>query len=125
MDTLRRIRHSIVKTAIRRPLVWMRHRGFRPADCFVASYPRSGSTWLCFLLAEILTRNESQFGTVNELIPQVGDHRNAKPILPTGGKVIKTHEPYRREYQKNDLPSTRCKRRAALRACIPASPRTV
>jgi hypothetical protein len=100
MYTLRRIRHSILKTAIRRPLVWGDHRGVGQRDCFVASYPRSGSTWLRFLLAEVLTGKGSQFGMVNELIPDVGAHRKAKPILPGGGNLIKTHESYRREYKK-------------------------
>lgn len=100
MYTLRRIRHTILKTAIRRPLIWGHHRGFGQRDCFVASYPRSGSTWLRFLLAEVLTGKGSQFGMVNALIPDVGDHRKAKPILPSGGNLIKTHEPYRREYKK-------------------------
>jgi hypothetical protein len=90
----------MLKTAMRRPLIWQQHRGLGPHDCFVASYPRSGSTWLRFLLAEVLTGKESQFGIVNQAIPYVGSHHNAKPILPSGGNLIKTHEPYRREYKK-------------------------
>jgi hypothetical protein len=100
MYTLRRIRHLIQKTAIRKPLVWGRHRGLGQRDCFIASYPRSGSTWLRFLLAEVLTGRGSQFGIVNEVIPDVGHHHKTKPILPSRGNLIKTHEPYRREYQK-------------------------
>src|SRR5690349_7136880 len=55
MPTLRQIRYRAAKSRLRAPFVWLRHRGLDPQDTFVASYPRSGSTWLCFLLFEILT----------------------------------------------------------------------
>jgi len=100
MTTLARVRHNILKTPLRAPLVWVRHRSFAPADAFVAAYPRSGSTWLRFLLAELLSGQGSQFGTVNELIPQVGHHQRSRPILPGGGRLIKTHESYRSQYRR-------------------------
>jgi Sulfotransferase domain len=100
MTTLRRVRHELSKTPVRAPLVWMRHRGFRPADVFVGSYPRSGSTWLRFMLLEILAGQASGFANTNEMLPDVGKHEAGAPVLPGGGRLIKTHEPFRAEYKK-------------------------
>jgi hypothetical protein len=69
-------------------------------DIFVASYPRSGSTWLRFLLFEALTKRDAGFDDVNRYIPDVGMHRDAVPLLPTGGRLIKTHEAFRPEYKR-------------------------
>lgn len=52
------------------------------------------------MLLEILTGNFSSFSTVNQLLPAVGQHHNAMPLLPQAGRLIKTHEAYRREYKK-------------------------
>ncbi|HKS75489.1 MAG TPA: hypothetical protein VJQ82_19930, partial [Terriglobales bacterium] len=59
MPSFRQIRYGVAKSKLRAPLVWLRHRGLGPRDTFVASYPRSGSTWLRFQLFELLTRRES------------------------------------------------------------------
>ena len=66
---------------------------------FVASYPRAGSTWLRFLLNDVLTGACSDFASVNRNIPHVGSHANAFQ-LPGGARLIKTHEMFRREYQQ-------------------------
>ncbi len=97
---LRRIRYQLSKSSLRVPLVWSRHRGLTPRDVFVASYPRSGSTWLRFLLFETLTRNDAGFDNVNRMIPDVGMHGAATSLLPNQGRLIKTHEPYRPEYRR-------------------------
>ncbi len=97
---LRQIRHRASKTALRKPLVWARHRRLRPADAFVGSYPRSGSTWLRFMLNELLVGNASGFTNVNEALPDVGKHDQALPVLIGNGRLIKTHEPFRSEYRK-------------------------
>lgn len=100
MPTLRRLRHQLSKTGLRSPLLWIRHHGFRSSDVFTASYPRSGSTWLRFLLAEILAGQSSGFKGVNLLSPDVGEHAGAQPLLSGGGRLIKTHELYRPSYKK-------------------------
>lgn len=66
----------------------------------IASYPRSGNTWFRFLLAEIMTDHITGFDDINKTVPQIGQHHLALPLLPGGGRLIKTHEPYRREYAK-------------------------
>jgi hypothetical protein len=100
MPILRKVRYSLSKTPVRAPLVWARHRGFQTSDAFVGSYPRSGSTWLRFMLLEILAGRASGFSNTNEMIPDVGRHLTAAPVLPAGGRLIKTHEPFRAEYKK-------------------------
>ncbi|MFQ5682188.1 MAG: sulfotransferase domain-containing protein [Candidatus Binatia bacterium] len=100
MVSVRYLRHRLSKTRVRAPFIWLRHRGLRPDDVLIASYPRSGNTWLRFLLAEILTTQSSEFQTIDQVIPEVGNHHRAVRILPRGGRLIKSHEPYRKEYQR-------------------------
>jgi hypothetical protein len=73
-----------------------RHRGLDPADALLASFPRSGNTWLLFMLAELLTGDEVDFMEAITAVPLVGRHRGAPALLPGGGRLIKTHEAYRR-----------------------------
>jgi hypothetical protein len=100
MPILRKVRFSLAKTPARAPLVWARHRNFLPSDAFVGSYPRSGSTWLRFMLLEILSGEASGFSKTNEMLPDVGKHSTGATVLPAGGRLIKTHEPFRPEYKK-------------------------
>lgn len=100
MPNFRQLRYEMAKSFLRVPLVWQRHRGLNPKDIFVASYPRSGSTWLRFLLFEALTKQDAGFEHVNRYIPDVGGQQKAVPLLPQGGRLIKTHEAYRRDYKR-------------------------
>lgn len=79
---------------LRRPFMIARHRSLTPHDAFLSSYPRSGTTWLRFLLFETLTGDSSGFGLMRTAIPSVGKQEGARPVLEHGGKVIQTHEPY-------------------------------
>ncbi|MBZ5679771.1 MAG: sulfotransferase domain-containing protein [Acidobacteriia bacterium] len=100
MPTMRRVRFKLSKTGLRSPLLWIRHHGFRASDIFTASYPRSGSTWLRFILVELLAGQSSGFKGVNLLSPDVGEHSGAQALLPGNGRLIKTHELYRLSYKK-------------------------
>jgi hypothetical protein len=80
--------------------IWWDHRGLRDADVMVCSYPRSGSTWLRFLLFGMTAGVRGSFSNVGKDIPYVGNHANADPLVPGGGRLIKTHEPYRHSYRK-------------------------
>jgi len=100
MPILRKLRHEVAKTGVRAPLVWARHKSLRANDVFFASYPRSGSTWLRFVLFESIAGQASGFGNVNESIPDVKEHKTGLPLMPNGGRLIKTHEVYHPEYRK-------------------------
>ena len=76
-----------------------RHRGLTTDDCFIASFPRSGNTWLRFLLADLAAGGKVDYESVDRLIPGVGRHDGA-PLLAGGSRLIKTHERYRQEYQR-------------------------
>jgi hypothetical protein len=96
----KRLRYRTTRTWLRHPIVWLRHRGLDANDVFIAEYPRSGSTWLRFMLVEILTGSSAQFLNVNRTIPEIGTHGKVPPVLPGEGRLIKTHEPYRSGYKR-------------------------
>ena len=96
----RKLRRKFSRTILRVPVIWYRHHGFRPEDVFFASYPRSGTTWSRHTLFEILTGQRSGFRAVDSMLCGVGKHRQGAPVLPGGGRLISTHEQYRKEYKK-------------------------
>jgi len=100
MSAFTRLRGRAARTRFRAPLVWLRHRGLDSADVFLASYPRSGNTMLRFMLAEALTGDSSSFDHIQRIIPEIGVHGRALAVAPCGGRLIKTHEPYRPEYKR-------------------------
>src|SRR5260370_25081443 len=95
-----RFRHMLSKTRLRVPLMWSYHRGFQPYDVFLASYPRSGSTWGRFVLFEILTGQDSTFDAVNRDLNGIKDHKLGRRVLLHDGRLIGTHEPFRKEYRR-------------------------
>jgi hypothetical protein len=97
---LRKIHARLSQTPLRVPILWLRHRQIRPADVFLASYPRSGSTWVRFTVYEALTGKPSEFASVNESFRAVGEHFEAPELLPQKGRFIGTHEQYRPAYQR-------------------------
>jgi hypothetical protein len=66
-------------------------------DAFAGEYPKSGITWLRFLLYESLTGQQATWPGVNRVVI---DRPYAAPVFPDGGRMIPTHEPYRSEYRK-------------------------
>jgi hypothetical protein len=99
-NAYRKLRRKLSRTALRAPLIWLRHHGFRPADIFLGSYPRSGTTWTRFVLLEILTGHEGGFDEVNGILHGVGNHPTGAAVLPGGGRLLATHEQYRKPYHK-------------------------
>lgn len=96
----RKFRRKLSKTKLRIPHIWLRHRGITSADVFFASYPRSGTTWSRFTLYEILTGHEASFHAVNAALRGVGRHAMGLHVLPGNGRLISTHEQYRKEYKR-------------------------
>ena len=94
---LRRIYYRSLFRHLRR-ITWD-HRGLAPTDVMLASYPRSGNAWLRFMLLEMLV-GEASFQRVIAEAPYIGRHRAAPRLLPTGGRLVKTHEPYTRVYKR-------------------------
>ena len=100
MQIYRLIHAKAARSRIRVPRVWSWHLGLKPQDVFLASYPRSGSTWLRFMLFEILTGEDPRFKDIDKCIPEINMQRGAPPMLPRAGRLIKTHEKYRKDYKK-------------------------
>jgi Sulfotransferase domain len=83
------IRRLLQWAGHQRPVLHMRTRYLTPNDALLAAYPRSGSTWMRFLLYESLTGQPAEFDAVNTY-----KGRNARRVLPGGGRVVGTHERY-------------------------------
>lgn len=88
--------------------VWNRIRGrdvqIRPDDVFLVSYPRSGSTWLRFLLGNLLTygtQTKIDFFSVRWMIPDVHvpEQRATLSALPSP-RLIKSHSQLNPEYPR-------------------------
>ncbi len=79
-------------------IIW-NHRGLRPADVVLASYPRSGSVWLRFILSEMLT-GEASFRAIRTTVPEIYRLPIARSVLPEGGRIVKSHEPYLARYRR-------------------------
>lgn len=96
-----RLRYRLRTTPLRDVLVAYRHWGLRPNDVMLASFPKSGSTWLTFMLAQLAWRSGREQKLVDDrYLPGIGKQGRAEKRLPSGGRLIRTHEPYRRDYKQ-------------------------
>lgn len=65
-----------------------------PEDAFLVSYPRSGTTWLRFLLYEALTGESPEFGHIKKAVASLNKHHEAAKVLGEQGRLIQSHETY-------------------------------
>jgi Sulfotransferase domain len=90
---LRRFVPAGLRPVVRDRLVRFRHLGLTAADAVLVSYPKSGSTWLRFLLGHVMCGQEVDFDSVRDALPPIGRHRRAPRLLPGDGRMVRTHEP--------------------------------
>ena len=83
--TRTKLRYALARTPVRSFVVALRHLGLRRDDAFLSAYPRSGSTWVKFLLYEGLTGQAAGFEVSSNAIPHIGRHRRAPTLLGDGG----------------------------------------
>lgn len=76
----------------RRALVKYRHHGLTPDDVVLAAYPKSGSTWLRFVLAGALSGEDMNFDVIRAVSPPVGRQRKGPKIVNARGRLVKSHE---------------------------------
>jgi len=72
---------------------------FLDDDVFLVSYPKSGSTWMRFLLANYISNGQVDILQINSVVPDV--HFNPQDIVETlDPRIIKTHESYNPKYKR-------------------------
>lgn len=68
-------------------------------DIFLVSYPRSGNTWLRFLLASIIhNAHNIDFKLIEKYAPDLYMHDNNYLLTLNRPRIIKSHEKYNRDY---------------------------
>ena len=73
-----------------------------PDDIFLVSYPKSGNTWLRFIIANLLYSNRIavSFSNIGILIPDIYKYRDQDLLqLPTP-RILKSHECFDTKYPK-------------------------
>jgi hypothetical protein len=70
---------------------------------WIASYPKSGNTWLRFLACNLLFGRQESAAALNQLVPDMHELRQDDP-LPAARQVIKTH--FSTDRLKSVLPKT-------------------
>ena len=90
-------RRWALATGLHNPFV---PRQIWPDDVFFVSYPRSGSTWLRFLLANLVKVGDEaiDFHNVARFIPEVADLASGGPYASP--RIIRTHAPYQKRYPR-------------------------
>lgn len=78
-----------------------RHYTVYPDDTFLVSYPKSGNTWVRFLLANLIHPNETvTFANINHLLPAPGViTRRFLKTVPRP-RILKSHEPFDARFKK-------------------------
>ncbi len=78
-----------------------RHYTVYPDDTFLVSYPKSGNTWVRFLLANLIHPDETvSFANINRLLPAPGviTKRFLKSVPRP--RILKSHEPFDARFRK-------------------------
>lgn len=77
-----------------------RHVEVRDDDRFLVSYPRSGNTWLRFLIANLLTESEVDFLTIESIIPDIYQNTSRSLSRVSSPRYLKSHEVFDPRYPK-------------------------
>lgn len=69
------------------------------SDVFIASFPKSGNTWLRFIVANMIAKEQVTLKNIDQYIPDIYNfktniNKNPEP------RFIKTHHPYYESYPK-------------------------
>lgn len=73
----------------------------RPQDTFIVSFPKSGNTWLRFLIAHLISgRNDISFRNIDELVPDIYTSASLTNKL-SSPRFIKTHNNWFADFPKS------------------------
>lgn len=71
-----------------------------PDDVFLVSYPKSGNTWMRFLVGNLVFPNDPiRFSDVEHRVPSIYGLADRKLRLVPRPRFIKSHEPFHSKYQ--------------------------
>lgn len=71
----------------------------RPDDTFIVSYPRSGNTWLCFLIANLLRPGDDiTFRNLRSVVPGIYERSNRSLSKIGSPRFLTSHEPFDPRY---------------------------
>jgi hypothetical protein len=80
---------------LRRVAAAVRTRGLTRDDVLVDAFPKSGSTWVRFVLVDLASEGaDVDFGNVKDLSAPLGRHRDAPRLIQGRGRLVKSHESY-------------------------------
>jgi hypothetical protein len=72
-----------------------------PDDVFLVSYPKSGNTWMRFLVGNLVYAEEPvTFANVEQRVPSVYGMPNRKLRRLPRPRYVKTHEPFHADYRR-------------------------
>jgi hypothetical protein len=78
-----------------------RYLQVRPDDTFIVSYPRSGNTWLRFLVANLVHRGEVvDYGNIETIVPDIYVTNELSLRKMAGPRILKSHEAYDPRYRR-------------------------
>lgn len=96
----KKLKRCVAASPIRNIVVARRHRYLDPRDIMIASYPKSGNTWLRMLLSSLVAGQIDSFDDLPSYVPELevlGRMKNAYR-LQSGGRMVKTHEQWTERY---------------------------
>lgn len=71
----------------------------RENDTYVVSYPRSGNTWMRFLIGNYLTDGKVDFRNANSIIPDTHETSGTDLDKLPSPRLLKSHVPRREEFK--------------------------
>lgn len=69
-------------------------------DMMIVSYPKSGNTWLRFLIANAISEESATFENIEKIIPDIYQNYNKYLLRLSSPRILKSHEPFNKEYKK-------------------------
>src|SRR6266511_1501639 len=61
-------------------------------DIMLVSYPRSGNTWLRFLIGNLISREPVRFANIERIIPDIYHHSDRELRKLPRPRFLKSHE---------------------------------